>query len=431
VKLRLRRLEYKESFYVLVKSLDEGINIYADQIKGIRSLISRTNEEYGKENLLDPQDDYDYIDLHYFAELVKQNIDDEVIRNHAQGLINAINLAIIHEWHQPLHPNSRGLSIFFPETISKYHSRPVYPELDFAKATGWDSFLNKYTRRVSCRVTTMASTMSKTSIEDVPIAVDFFRYKMPFTFGLFNGTHVFETIPTFVKDWEIFIFDHWKDETEDVVSRSYTFIYPVEKDKTFVAFFESIFSGTVVALHETQHKLYLHVYDELGRHVGLNYETNQTEVDIQDAYYADYLNGTIIVVLPPEISYFKVCVDSAYAQQGTETYNITIDVIRDTQLLSQSRYTDSIQQRSIQEYATHISDSGQIIITPISIPWWQHYWYILATFILIGPVTVFYLLLNRRKTRIKLENDRRESKLRSNTHQVFFVRNTNSQDKGY
>lgn len=33
--------------------------------------------------------------------------------------------------------------------------------------------------------------------------------------------------------------------------------------------------GTLVYLQETEHKLYLHVYDSQGRHVGMNYELGE------------------------------------------------------------------------------------------------------------------------------------------------------------
>jgi len=59
---------------------------------------------------------------------------------------------------------------------------------------------------------------------------------------------------------------------------------------------ESQSSGTVVMLTETQHRLYLHIYDENNSHIGLNYETGIIETQIPGSSYYDFNNGTAIVL---------------------------------------------------------------------------------------------------------------------------------------
>ena len=81
--------------------------------------------------------------------------------------------------------------------------------------------------------------------------------------------------------------------------------------------------GQIIRLTETQHHLYLHVYDAQGNHVGLNYTTNQTELEIPGAFYFDDMNGTITIALPSTET-MKVVVDAIHAEDPIETYNVTV-----------------------------------------------------------------------------------------------------------
>jgi hypothetical protein len=81
--------------------------------------------------------------------------------------------------------------------------------------------------------------------------------------------------------------------------------------------------GMEFSLAEQQHHLYLHVYDAQGNHVGLNYTTNETDLEIPGAYYYDDSNGTTLIVLP-QITNLTIVVDARYAEEPIEPYNLTV-----------------------------------------------------------------------------------------------------------
>jgi len=119
----------------------------------------------------------------------------------------------------------------------------------------------------------------------------------------------------------------------------------------------------VVKLKETQGKLYLHVYDSQGRHVGVNYQTNETEMEIPHSQYSDDMNGTITVVLPMEVSNFNVTIDGKYATQAIETYNLTVTFLT-SEFMNEANIQSSIPKGFIKEYEVLISNDGEIVVTP-------------------------------------------------------------------
>jgi hypothetical protein len=123
-------------------------------------------------------------------------------------------------------------------------------------------------------------------------------------------------------------------------------------------------SGTSITLQESQHHLYLHVYDSQGRHVGLNYTNNETDIGVPDAYYFDNSNGTITIVLPTYNSSFLAVVDAAFAQETIETYNLTITTLNNGQVIDKNSIQETIQKGSQTEYDIEISPSGTIITVP-------------------------------------------------------------------
>jgi hypothetical protein len=87
--------------------------------------------------------DRDYVDLYHFAQLIQVVIPDVGIQTDAQNVMNAITAAVISEGHGILHPDSHGLSIYFPFGGSDY--LPSYEtETEFAQDTMWDEFLAAY-----------------------------------------------------------------------------------------------------------------------------------------------------------------------------------------------------------------------------------------------------------------------------------------------
>ena len=159
-------------------------------------------------------------------------------------------------------------------------------------------------------------------------------------------------------------------------------------------------SGTLVKLHENQKRLYLHVYDLQGRHVGLNYENNQTEIEVLGAYYFDDWNGTTVIILPINVSSFRVVIDAEFTEQTTETYNLTICATKDSQVLDQTSNQYSIQKGRVQKLDVRISQTGVIDVIPLTeVPWWQQYWYVIVGILVVFASSTSYLYIRRRRRR--------------------------------
>jgi len=158
--------------------------------------------------------------------------------------------------------------------------------------------------------------------------------------------------------------------------------------------------GTVVQLKEKGKHLYLHVYDSLGRHVGINYETSQIEIQIPDSYYFDNMNGTTFIVLPTNLTEFKIVVDGKFAQEPTENYTLTLMTFTE----NRANYTETfstIKNGEKQEYQAIIPNTGTPTITQIiTKPWWiQHQLWIVSGVIgTVAILTVSVALIRRRKS---------------------------------
>ena len=89
------------------------------------------------------------IDLYHFAELVKQNVSHQDVINSADSVMNALNDAVTAEWHADDHPDSHGMTIYFPDQSDWNGNSSVYSTLDFSEATQWDEFLVMFLTRLS------------------------------------------------------------------------------------------------------------------------------------------------------------------------------------------------------------------------------------------------------------------------------------------
>lgn len=114
--------------------------------------------------------------------------------------------------------------------------------------------------------------------------------------------------------------------------------------------------GQHLTKNEKQHRLFLHVYDVQGNHVGLNYVTNQTELGIPGSYYWDDNNGTTIIVVPQIIG-LRVIVDAKYAEEPVESYNLTVTMQTDSAILIQS-YSGNISAMEKQSFLTRVSQNS-------------------------------------------------------------------------
>jgi hypothetical protein len=155
--------------------------------------------------------------------------------------------------------------------------------------------------------------------------------------------------------------------------------------------------GSTVSLEETGHKLYLHVYDSEGRHVGLDYETKTLEVNIPGAAYYDS-DTTTIVFLPLETTAFRYVVDAKYATSETENYSVTLSGLREGLVASEITQQGTIRQEEKQGHEVEVAGDGKDI--RLDRPWWDRYqpWLMYSAIALIAGGLLAAHAIRRRTT---------------------------------
>jgi hypothetical protein len=140
----------------------------------------------------------------------------------------------------------------------------------------------------------------------------------------------------------------------------------------------SSWSGrTEVRLQETGHKLYLHVYDDLNRHVGYNRETGQVEIGIPGSQYYDHQNGTIVISLPSGVFISSVRVDAGDAKEPREEYSLVVSTVDGMQVVDRKEVRGVIDKGRVVEYRVEASSDGKVmVVTPP--PWYVSYWPVFA-----------------------------------------------------
>jgi hypothetical protein len=103
----------------------------------------------------------------------------------------------------------------------------------------------------------------------------------------------------------------------------------------------------MVSLQEEAGKLYLHVYDSLGRHVGIT-SRDEVEIGIPGATYTDW-GLCIAITLPADVEEFRIVVDATYAEFETESYWLTITSTDGISLLGEMVSNHVIEQGFQQE----------------------------------------------------------------------------------
>jgi hypothetical protein len=96
-----------------------------------------------------------YIDLYVFAERLCKITDDEMLKSKCQDVMNAVDKAVIATRKLPF-DSYRGILIQFPLTAREYASEmcnefdptTTYWDIEFAKDTQWDEFLQAYFEKV-------------------------------------------------------------------------------------------------------------------------------------------------------------------------------------------------------------------------------------------------------------------------------------------
>ncbi len=155
-------------------------------------------------------------------------------------------------------------------------------------------------------------------------------------------------------------------------------------------------SATTVKLQETEHKLYLHVYDSQNRHVGVDYATNQTRIEIPGASYHDFQDGTTIIILPSNITSFRYLVDAKYAVYPVESYNITLASFQNGQAVSTLSSSSEIKQGEKQQQHAQILGDGRIQIQEKP---WQIWLGLAVTGFIAASLAVAAVILHRKRKR--------------------------------
>lgn len=132
-------------------------------------------------------------------------------------------------------------------------------------------------------------------------------------------------------------------------------------------------AGTVMQLSEPsgQHKLYLHIYDNSGHHVGLNYANNQVETQIPGAYYTD-LGNRIVIFLPLGVSGFRYTVDAKLAEKPFESYTISMTRLNGTTVINTLEKNDTITKGQNKECVLYYLSVSSPYGTPNGEGWYEN-----------------------------------------------------------
>jgi clostripain len=309
-----------------------------------------------------------FIDLGNFLDFLKYKINDEEVKRKVDNVKEKMKNVIFDKWDNVAFPHS-GLSIYFPSFKSEFLGKSGwYAKLSFSIEHYWDDFLSNYFESLFSIVSIFSR--AEKDIEGVMIVIDYLSFHFtPVMIDLTKGEHSFDASPLYI-DWSskrIYVFDHWENKTLKVISYSYHLLYKVEYDgEELYAIYKSFGTGTAIILKKSSSKLYLHAYDNLGRHVGFNHEKNQTEIQIPGSYYYDDLNGTISILLPANITDLKIIIDATKSEQPIENYSLMIQVYKEGNLVSSTSLSSQININTKKEYSLQLTGDLKPILNELT-----------------------------------------------------------------
>jgi hypothetical protein len=125
----------------VAKALDDLAAIFIEKRPWAEIEMARNQSKY-----FWPMDEHR--DLYHFAQLLKNISNDQSIKTACDNLINALDRAIIANYHSTLEENANGLAIFFPKVISQYDaSYDWVNNIQLSNDTQWDEFLRLFISR--------------------------------------------------------------------------------------------------------------------------------------------------------------------------------------------------------------------------------------------------------------------------------------------
>ena len=104
---------------------------------------------------------------------------------------------------------------------------------------------------------------------------------------------------------------------------------------------------------EGQHRLYLHVYDAEGNHVG--FTNGYLEVGINGTYYIEYTHG-IMIILHAGLSEFQIVIDATYAEQEIEEYTLIVSLTKNGTAVSEDVSSGTIRKGSSAAFTVKIEE---------------------------------------------------------------------------
>lgn len=124
---------------VNIGQFDNLAQLVSDLGQILQSPNYKDGVQYVMENV-QRYEDYDYVDLYHFAQLVSEQINDDNVKSKAQAVMYAINSVVTSEKHDDYVPDSHGISIYAPY----YNYDQAYDDLIFSQNTQWDEFIKWY-----------------------------------------------------------------------------------------------------------------------------------------------------------------------------------------------------------------------------------------------------------------------------------------------
>ena len=116
---------------------------------------------------------------------------------------------------------------------------------------------------------------------------------------------------------------------------------------------------SMLGLHETGSKLYLHIYDNESRHMGFNEETSEVETEILGSYYED-LGNTTFMIIPENITDFTIMVGATHADEPVEEYEITLITVRENEVVDEESMSGTIEKGEQQKFEVQLNPDGTI-----------------------------------------------------------------------
>jgi len=168
------------------------------------------------------------------------------------------------------------------------------------------------------------------------------------------------------------------------------------------AYLSSIANSIVVKLEEplSQEKLYLHVYDAEGRHIGLNRDIELVEVEIPGAYYFD-LGRMMLVILPSDITTAKIKVDAKLAEEELESYSLSVSILREGKEVRKEVVEGSVKKEESVSYELKVSE-GEVEIRPIKA--FPHLSLLIVISVVAVVIIVLLLIALRRKRTLEVSS---------------------------